>query len=241
VGTVPRGLAASPDGTSLYVSDYEGGRVFRFDLPQIRQLAATNDTRPDVLRNSLRRLTPVQVMGTAPGAKRHIVIAAGLGRMFVSDMYSGRIDVYSLAGGELISSVAVGPKLNTIALDPQENYLYISSRGRNNPRTYLIAGPDFGKVYVMDARTLEVVDWVWGGNQPTGLAVSPDGTVLAFTDFLDDRLELYDVSGYSAVNPLLRMLGRWRNEALQVLQGGDEFPAAVELIEEHAETGAAGG
>ena len=30
-----------------------------------------------------------------------------------------------------------------------------------------------------------------GGNQPTGLDVSPDGTLLAFTDLMDNRVPLY--------------------------------------------------
>jgi hypothetical protein len=34
---------------------------------------------------------------------------------------------------------------------------------------------------------------VRGKNQPTGLAVSPDGKHLAFTDFPDDNLELYRI------------------------------------------------
>jgi len=35
---------------------------------------------------------------------------------------------------------------------------------------------------------------VWGRNQPTGLAFSADGRYLAFTDFLDNNVELYRVA-----------------------------------------------
>ena len=35
------------------------------------------------------------------------------------------------------------------------------------------------------------MDWAWGRNQPTGLAVSPDGRTVAFSNFLDDEIELY--------------------------------------------------
>jgi sugar lactone lactonase YvrE len=45
----------------------------------------------------------------------------------------------------------------------------------------------------VDAASLEVVFRQWGGNQPTGLAVSPDGRRLVFTDFLDRRVEAYDI------------------------------------------------
>ena len=32
-----------------------------------------------------------------------------------------------------------------------------------------------------------------GGNQPTGLALSPDGRHLCFSNFQDENLELYEV------------------------------------------------
>jgi Tol biopolymer transport system component len=44
---------------------------------------------------------------------------------------------------------------------------------------------------MLNANDLSVEERVWGRNQPTGLAVSPDGKYLAFTDFLDANLELY--------------------------------------------------
>jgi sugar lactone lactonase YvrE len=46
---------------------------------------------------------------------------------------------------------------------------------------------------MLNPQDLTVIDKVWGRNQPTGLAVSPDGKLLAFTDFLDANLELYRI------------------------------------------------
>jgi hypothetical protein len=46
----------------------------------------------------------------------------------------------------------------------------------------------------VDTETRAVVDWTWGKNQPTGLAVSPDGRAIAFSNFLDDQGEVYDFS-----------------------------------------------
>jgi YVTN family beta-propeller protein len=241
VGTVPRGLAISPDGTKLFVSDYEGGRVFRYDIEFLSSADSDSDGDAAALSGIIASARPALTMGGAPGAKRHIVISPRRNRIFVSDMYHGMIFAYSLSDGTLENSVYVGPKLNTIALDPQEKYLYISSRGMNNPETYLIPGPDFGRVYVMDLDGMQVVDWIWGGNQPTGLAVSPDGTRLAFTNFLDDRLEIYDISAYSAINPLAMMYGRLGLEIREGLDRRHELPPAIEFVEEHAEAGTSGG
>jgi DNA-binding beta-propeller fold protein YncE len=46
----------------------------------------------------------------------------------------------------------------------------------------------------VDTESLSVVARQWGGDQPTGLAVSPDGRRVVFSDFLDARLEVYDAS-----------------------------------------------
>jgi hypothetical protein len=39
-------------------------------------------------------------------------------------------------------------------------------------------------------------DAIVGGNQPTALAVSNDGTRLVFSDFLDNRLEVFGIPSY---------------------------------------------
>ncbi len=240
VGSVPRGLAVEESQRRLFVTDYEQGRVLSYSLGELNGLLyGTGMASYDAIAEHLANMKPDRTLSPGPGAKRHIVISTRRQRIYVSDMMHGSIFVYNLADLRLLAEIPVGPKLNTIALDPREEFLYISSRGRNNPESYLIAGPDFGRVYVMDAQSLEIVDWVWGGNQPTGLAVSPDGSLLAFTDFLDERLELYDISRYSAVNPWSLMWGRLRAEIFQGLHSRDELPPAVELIEKQPEARAA--
>jgi sugar lactone lactonase YvrE len=47
---------------------------------------------------------------------------------------------------------------------------------------------------MLKADDLSLIERVWGRNQPTGLAVSPDGKYLVFTDFLDANLELYSIN-----------------------------------------------
>ena len=51
----------------------------------------------------------------------------------------------------------------------------------------------FGKIYLMDTETLQLADWQWGGDQPTGLDVAPYGEALAFTNFLDNTVERYQL------------------------------------------------
>ena len=51
----------------------------------------------------------------------------------------------------------------------------------------------FHDVLLIDTETGDMLDAIIGGNQTTGLEVSDDGTLLAFSDLLDDRVAVYSV------------------------------------------------
>lgn len=173
----PRGLALSDGDRLLWVCIFATGDIEVFDTATGR---------------------PVATIDLPPGAMRHIVadddaIHGDGGRLYFSDMYHGTVGVIDAASRRVLVTRRLGSNLNTIALDPRGRYLYVSERGRNNPESYLLPGPQYGRIFVLRADTLEVVQQLWGLNQPTGLAVSPDGRYLVTTDFLDDNLTLYRV------------------------------------------------
>ena len=170
----PRGMAVSPDGLYLWVAIYEPGNVDKISLKDFKRV----------------KTMTWQVVG----AKRHVVIHPDGTTMFISDMEQGDIWVFDLASEKLLKRVKIAPKLNTFDITPDGRLLFISSRGENNPDSYLEKGPDFGTMSVMDTRTLTKVDWVWGRNQPTGLAVHPTGHMVACTGVLDDNLGVWDCS-----------------------------------------------
>lgn len=183
VNGVPRGLYASPDGRWLYVCIFDTGHVDVLDL-------ATGEIDHSILRQGW-------------GAARHMTADEETNRLYMSDMARGTIRVFQLPQETIRETLYVGPKLNTIELSPDGKFLFVSSRGENGngPAGYLDKGPDLGKIFVIDTETMEIVDWVWGRNQPTGLDVSPDGRYLAFTDFLDANLEIYDIRGLWGETP----------------------------------------
>jgi len=170
VGGTPRGMAFSPDGSLVYTAIYDAPLVAVVDMTANKVVKKWRFNEGD-------------------GAARHIIYRGD--KLYVSDMLRGTVNILSAATGELLKSVRVGPNINTIVMSPDGKYVFASSRGRNNAVDYTMPGPDFGAVYMLNAQDLTVIDKVWGRNQPTGLAVSPDGKLLAFTDFLDENLELY--------------------------------------------------
>jgi YVTN family beta-propeller protein len=171
-GGTPRGMVFSPDGSLLYTAIYDAA------------LVAVVDMKANKVIKNWR-------FNEGEGAARHIIYRDD--KLYVSDMFRGTVNILNAATGALIKSVRVGPNINTIIMSPDGKYVFASSRGRNNPVDYTIPGPDFGAVYMLNAQDLTLIDKVWGRNQPTGLAVSPDGKLLVFTDFLDANLELYQI------------------------------------------------
>ncbi len=171
VGGIPRGMGVTRDNRYLYVALYSSGNIVKIDL-------------------SSNLIIKTIFLGS--GAPRHIVISDKMNRMYVSDMYLGTISIIDTRTDRIIGTFYVGSNLNTIALGDNDRYLFISSRGKNSKNGYLYKGPVFGKIFVYDTLLNKIVDWTWGGNQPTGLAVAPDGQKIAFTDFLDHRMEIYN-------------------------------------------------
>ena len=174
--STPRGLYPAADGDRLYVAGFDSGDLARIDLDDG---------------------SSVTILSTG-GAIRHLV---GDGeRLYASDMGTDRIHLLELDGEEVSEFAATDVNPNTIALSPEGRVLYVSNRGRNNPESYYLPGPEWGSILAFDAATGEPLDAIVGGNQPTGLDVSPDGTMLAFSDFLDDRVQVFEIPSYEVLS-----------------------------------------
>jgi len=174
VGGTPRGMAFSPNGALLYTAIYDAALIAVVDMAQ-------------------NKVTSRYRFGEGEGAARHVIYRDG--KLYVSDMYRGTVNILNASTGALLRSRRIGPNINTIIMSPDGKRIFASSRGRNNPQDYTLPGPDFGAVYILSAEDLSVQERIWGRNQPTGLAMSPNGKFLVFTDFLDANVELYMLSG----------------------------------------------
>ena len=172
VSGIPRGLYPSRDGTALWISGFSPGYIYRADL------TANNEVK------SIRR--PGNVM-------RHVVGDEDRGALYFSDMKLGKVWRLDLATEEITELAATDSHPNTIDLSPDGRVIFVSNRGENNPDTFLKAGPQWGSIVVIDAYTGAHLDGVITGNQATGLDVSPDGRMLAVTDFLDNAVNIYEI------------------------------------------------
>jgi DNA-binding beta-propeller fold protein YncE len=168
--TTPRGLYVDPAGRDLYVAGYEDGEIEVIDL-----------------ETGERRL-----LHRSGGSMRHLA-GDGRGKVYASDMGRARVLVVDVETGGVEMLAPTNRAPNTIALTPDGRVLAVSNRGRNNPESYYLPGPEWGSVILIDTETGRYLDAIVGGNQPTGLAVSADGRYLAYSDFLDDRVTVYEL------------------------------------------------
>ncbi|MEE2828509.1 MAG: YncE family protein [Myxococcota bacterium] len=168
---VPRGLYATRDGRFLYLAGFGSGEFRRIDL-------ASGDS---------------ELLFQDTASLRHIVADEERGRFFISDLKNARILTFDLASGETRVFATVHPKPNTIRLSPDGRVLYVSSRGPNNPVNWLDPGPQWGAITLLDAETGESLDLVVAGNQPTAMDLSRDGRQLVVSDFIDNRIRLFDL------------------------------------------------
>ncbi len=175
----PRGLYETADGRALYVAGFKSGELQKIDL-------ATRNGKV--------------IFKKTGGSMRHMAVDEKRGLLFIGDLTSNAVWALDLATDEVTKLADTDPCPNTIALSPDKRMLFVSCRGEDNPDTgYLTKGLEWGSVLVFDAASGEVLDAIVGGNQCTGLDVSPDGRLLAFSNFRDDDIWVYTVPDYQTM------------------------------------------
>jgi len=177
VSNTPRGMYATADGKSLYVAGFDSGFLEKIDLAS----------------------STVTTVYKSGGALRHIVADEKTGRLFISDMSKDKIYVHDMKAGTTKTFTDVDEKPNTIDLSHDGKVLFVSCRGENNAKSYYLPGPEWGSILLFDAASAKPLDAIIGGNQCTALDVSDDGKILIFSDFLDNRLRVYEVPSYETL------------------------------------------
>lgn len=177
VADTPRGLWPTSDGKSLYVASFGEGVLERIDLETGK----------------------VSEVFDGGSALRHLIADEKRGILFASDMGDDCVWATDLTTGKTEKFTTVGHKPNTIDLSPEGDVLFVSNRGENNAKSYYLPGPEWGSIMLFDAKTGEPLDGIVGGNQCTALDVSDDGRTLVFSDFLDDRLRVYEIPDSSVL------------------------------------------
>jgi DNA-binding beta-propeller fold protein YncE len=173
----PHGLYATADGTSLYVAGAGDGVVQRIDL--------TTGAGTIVFKTG--------------GALWDLVADENRDLLYADDNKKNAVYVIDLTSGTATKLAATDQRPNNMDLSADGMVLYVSNRGKENPENASHAGPEWGSVLAIDTVAGTVLDAIVGGNQTTGLDVSTDGSLLAFSDFLDNHASVYTIPAYSTL------------------------------------------
>jgi len=167
----PQGLAVSPDGTLLLVSEgASGGSVKLYRLSDKQELQSI----PFGLG-----LAPLGV-AFAPDGTRFYVAVADL------TPAAGSLHVYDVQTGGLIDSESVGELPTALAVTPDGNLVHVTNKTD-------------GTVSVYDTQTPGVVRTVTVGTNPVGIAISPDGARAYVANSGSASVSVFDTQTGSAV------------------------------------------
>ena len=169
--SAPRGLSFLNNGNEILVLCFDGGKIQKFSTSNAETLSECK---------------------IESSAMRHVVVNKNETTAYISDMYHHCIYELNLLTFKITGTWKVFSNPNTIAL-LDNKFLFVSSRGPNNKTDYTKRSPVNGKVSVIDVASGKIICQLEGGNQPTGLALSPDGTTLCFSNFQDANVELYRI------------------------------------------------
>ncbi len=154
-----------------------------YDKGEIQKINLKDDTRKIIFKSG--------------GAMRHFAADEEKGILYISDMGKNVIWKLDLATDIVAQFAKTDSHPNTIALSPDKKVLFVSNRGHNFSSTnYYVPGPDWGSVLLFNTVDGSMLDSIVAGNQPTALDVSDDGSLLVFSDFLDAKIEAFQVPSY---------------------------------------------
>jgi uncharacterized protein (TIGR03437 family) len=168
----PRNVAAAPDG-SVYLSDFDGQRVYRLDASGMLTIVAGTGSRGFAGDNGAASLARVAYpAGLTVGSD---------GALYVADSGNGRVRM--IAGGT-ISTVAQAPQVVDVALNAAGS-LYVAAAGILGSPDSPIPGSD-----QFNARALAL--------NPAGNVVFSSGTLVQVVDPAGDYLTIAGLTGPAA-------------------------------------------
>ncbi len=173
VGEHPSGLVVSPDGSTLYVSNAFGGSV-------------------SVVNTATNLVTAHDSIGSQPYG---IVLTPDGNTLYVANVSTLNVSVIDNTTNKTITTLDVGKDPTGEAISPDGTKVYVANQGTNtisviNTSTNTVIGSiAIGPPYNSQ-------DY---GDEPTGLAFSPDGRRLYVTNFGKNTVSVLTVSNNQTI------------------------------------------
>jgi YVTN family beta-propeller protein len=173
----PQGIAISPDGRTLLVSDGKaGGAVAVYTVSGNVLVAGLPFTMP------LASLAPLGV-AFAPNGMQAYVAAAD-----INSAVPGSLLVFNPADGTSLDSESIGVLPTAVAVSPNGNLVFVTSKGSNT-------------VHIYNATTGNLVNpAVTVGTEPTGIAIAPSGGQVFVANRASSTVSVINAASFGIVN-----------------------------------------
>jgi YVTN family beta-propeller protein len=209
IGSGPTGLAASPDGTRVYVADRFTQSVFVIDTSTNNVVAtipmgagpnavavSPDGTRAYVGLHGVNRVAVIDtatntVIGSVkvgPGVTEVVVTPDG-SRVYASNSSGSTVSVIDTATNSEIKRISVGGAPFGIAATPDGSKIYVANRSS-------------GTVSVIDTATNTVIRTVKVGSSPRAVAITPDGSRVYVTNYGPDTVSVIDTGTNTVVKTI---------------------------------------
>lgn len=209
VGREPRGLAVSPDATTVYVTNFLDNSLSVIDVATsavkatvpVGEGPAGIAVSPDgekiytvngfahtisVIARATNTLTTTIPVGREP---QTIALTADGTRGYVTNFASNSVSVVNLVANTVLTSFLVGQGPNGIALTPDGGRAFIVNYLSNT-------------VSVADTSTNRVTDTVQVGLTPTRIAFAPEGKAAFVTNAIGSSVSVINTTDLSVANTI---------------------------------------
>jgi YVTN family beta-propeller protein len=210
VGSGPRAVAVSPDGTRAYVTNLASATVSVIDTATntvIATIPVGSGPRavavsPDGARAYVANQGPytVSVIDTATNTvietipvgnqPSSVAVSPDGTRAYVANPGSATVSVIDTATNTVIATIAVGSSPQWVAVSPDGTRAYVAS-------------PGAGTVSVIDTATSTVTATIPVGSSPRVVAVSPDGTRAYVANFGSGTVSVIDTATSTVIATIL--------------------------------------
>jgi YVTN family beta-propeller protein len=200
------GIAITPDGSRMYVSNHEASSVSVFDTatnvplaeigvgqnpiglaitPDGSRVYVANQNADNVTVIAIATNSVIQTIPVGAGANPiWVTISPDGSRAYVSNQYNDTISVIDTASNTVLTNIPVGSFPFHSSFTRDGRFLWVSVQGENVVR-------------VVDTSSNTVVGSIPAGPNPRGIAFTPDGSRAYVADFFSNTVAVIDVFGRS--------------------------------------------
>jgi YVTN family beta-propeller protein len=119
-------------------------------------------------------------------------------RAYVTNNFDSNISVIDTASNTVVATIPVGLAPSGITITPDATYSYEQGNRHHEPLAYVTNAAD-NTVSVIDTATNKVLATIPVGQDPTGVAITSDGTQAYVTNQLDDSVSVIDTASNTVV------------------------------------------